>query len=133
MIRVLIVEDDDMLQEILAERLTLRGYEVVVADNGQVGIDLALAQNPDIILMDMRLPVLDGWAATQKLKAQPETRMIPVIALTAHSLVGDREESLAAGCDEYEPKPVNFERLLRKIELLVGSETRIERSNSAGN
>ncbi len=133
MIRVLIVEDDDMLQEILAERLTLRGYEVVVADNGQVGIDLALAQNPDIILMDMRLPVLDGWAATQKLKAQPETRTIPVIALTAHSLVGDREESLAAGCDEYEPKPVNFERLLRKIELLVGSETRIERSNSAGN
>ena len=133
MIRVLIVEDDDMLQEILAERLTLRGYEVVVADNGQVGIDLALAQNPDIILMDMRLPVLDGWAATQKLKAQPETCMIPVIALTAHSLVGDREESLAAGCDEYEPKPVNFERLLRKIELLVGSETRIERSNSAGN
>lgn len=133
MIRVLIVEDDDMLQEILAERLTLRGYEVLVADNGQVGVDLALAQNPDIILMDMRLPVLDGWAATQKLKAQPETRMIPVIALTAHSLVGDREESLAAGCDEYEPKPVNFERLLRKIELLVGSETRIERSNSAGN
>lgn len=133
MIRVLIVEDDDMLQEILAERLTLRGYEVVVAGNGQVGIDLALAQNPDIILMDMRLPVLDGWAATQKLKAQPETRTIPVIALTAHSLVGDREESLAAGCDEYEPKPVNFERLLRKIELLVGSETRIERSNSAGN
>jgi two-component system cell cycle response regulator DivK len=132
-IRVLIVEDDDMLQEILAERLTLRGYEVVVAGNGQVGIDLALAQNPDIILMDMRLPVLDGWAATQKLKAQPETRTIPVIALTAHSLVGDREESLAAGCDEYEPKPVNFERLLRKIELLVGSETRIERSNSAGN
>ncbi|MBK8988012.1 MAG: response regulator [Chloroflexi bacterium] len=133
MIRILIVEDDDMLQEILAERLNLRGYGVEVASNGQEGVDLALAHHPDIILMDMRMPVLDGWEATRKLKAQPETCMIPVIALTAHSLVGDREESLAAGCDEYEPKPVNFERLLRKIEQLVGSEASSKRNDSAGN
>jgi two-component system, cell cycle response regulator DivK len=124
--RILIVEDDEMLQEILAERLKLRGYAVEVAGDGQQGIDLALATKPDIILMDMRLPVLNGWDATRKLKAQPETHHIPVIALTAHSLVGDREDSLAAGCDEYEPKPVNFDRLVRKIEQLVAKEESVE-------
>ncbi len=127
MIRILIVEDDDMLQEILAERLKLRGYLVEVAGDGQQGVDLAVEKTPDVILMDMRLPVLNGWDATRKLKSQPETQHIPVIALTAHSLVGDREESLAAGCDEYEPKPVNFDRLLRKIEQLVAREETIER------
>jgi two-component system, cell cycle response regulator DivK len=124
--RILIVEDDDMLQEILAERLKLRGYAVEVAGDGQQGVDLALATKPDIVLMDMRLPILNGWDATRKLKAQPETQHIPVIALTAHSLVGDREDSLAAGCDEYEPKPVNFDRLVRKIEQLVAKEESIE-------
>ena len=119
MTRILVVEDDDMLQEILAERLRLRDYEVDVAGNGQEAIDLALAKKPAVILMDMRLPVMTGWEATQTLKSMPETKHIPVIALTAHSLVGDREKSLAAGCDDYEPKPVNFDRLVRKIEQYV--------------
>lgn len=119
MTRILVVEDDDMLQEILAERLRLRDYEVDVAGNGQEAIDLALAKKPAVILMDMRLPIMTGWEATQKLKSLPETKRIPVIALTAHSLVGDREKSLAAGCDDYEPKPVNFDRLVRKIEQFV--------------
>lgn len=126
MTRILVVEDDDMLQEILAERLRLRDYEVDVAGNGQEAIKLALAIKPAVILMDMRLPVMTGWEATQKLKSLPETKHIPVIALTAHSLVGDREKSLAAGCDDYEPKPVNFDRLVRKIERFVSGEQYIE-------
>jgi CheY-like chemotaxis protein len=119
MTRILLIEDDSMLQEILAERLALRGFDVILATNGQDGIEKAQTEKPDIILMDMRLPIIDGWQATRQLKSAPETQTIPIIALTAHALIGDREESLAAGCDEYEPKPVDFARLLGKIEQLI--------------
>lgn len=123
MIRVLLVEDDNMLQDILAERLELRNFDVVLATDGQAGIDKAKTEKPDIILMDMRLPIVDGWEATRQLKSAPETQHIPIIALTAHALIGDREESIAAGCDEYEPKPVDFPRLLGKIEQLLKVES----------
>ncbi|MFO7679053.1 MAG: response regulator [Chloroflexota bacterium] len=122
MIRILLVEDDVMLQEILSERLALRKFAVSIAQNGQQGIDKARAEKPDIILLDMRLPVLDGWEAAKQLKASPETQHIPIIALTAHALIGDREDSLAAGCDEYEPKPVDFSQLLAKINRLVNTD-----------
>jgi two-component system cell cycle response regulator DivK len=114
--RILLVEDDNMLQEILEERLKLRDFDVLVANNGQEGIEKAKTEEPDIILMDMRLPIVDGWEATRQLKNAPETKHIPIIALTAHALIGDKEDSLAAGCDEYEPKPVDFPSLLEKIE-----------------
>ena len=119
MTRILLVEDDNMLQEILSERLELRNFDVILATNGQEGIEKAQTENPDIILMDMRLPIIDGWEATKRLKNTSETQHIPIIALTAHALIGDRGDSLAAGCDEYEPKPVDFSRLLGKIEQLV--------------
>jgi two-component system, cell cycle response regulator DivK len=122
LIRILLVEDDVMLQEILSERLALRKFAVSIAQNGQQGIDKARAEKPDIILLDMRLPVLDGWEAAKQLKASPETQHIPIIALTAHALIGDREDSLAAGCDEYEPKPVDFSQLLAKINRLVNTD-----------
>ncbi|MBE2220411.1 MAG: response regulator [Anaerolineae bacterium] len=122
MIRILLVEDDNMLQDILAERLEFRSFEVLVAADGQTGIEKAKIEKPDIILMDMRLPVVDGWEATRQLKSDPETQHIPIIALTAHALIGDKEESIAAGCDEYEPKPVNFPSLLEKIEQLLQVE-----------
>jgi len=116
MTRILLVEDDNMLQEILAERLELRNFEVILAHNGQIGIEKAQSEKPDIILMDMRLPIVDGWEATKQLKSAQETKHIPIIALTAHALIGDREDSLAAGCDDYEPKPVDFPKLLEKIK-----------------
>jgi len=119
MTRILLVEDDNMLQEILAERLELRNFEVILADNGQIGIEKAQSEKPDIILMDMRLPIVDGWEATKQLKSAQETKHIPIIALTAHALIGDREDSLAAGCDDYEPKPVDFPKLLEKIEKFL--------------
>lgn len=119
MTRILLVEDDAMLQDILEERLELRNFDVILAVNGQEGVEKAQTEKPDIILMDMRLPILDGWEATRQLKSAPETAHIPIIALTAHALIGDREDSLAAGCDEYEPKPVDFASLLEKIERLV--------------
>lgn len=122
MTRILLVEDDKMLQEILAERLELRSFEVILAANGQIGIEKAKSEKPDIILMDMRLPVLDGWEATRQLKSDPQTNAIPIIALTAHALIGDREDSLAAGCDEYEPKPVDFPKLLEKIQRFLKVE-----------
>ena len=116
---ILLVEDNDMLQEILAERLVLRGYEVPVAGDGQKGLDLAKQLLPDLILMDMSLPVLDGWEATRQIKQDEETKHIPIIALTAHALAGDREKSIEAGCDDYETKPVNFNRLITKIQKLL--------------
>lgn len=119
MTRILLVEDDAMLQDILEERLELRNFDVILATNGQEGVEKAQTEKPDIILMDMRLPILDGWEATRQLKSSSETEHIPIIALTAHALIGDREDSLAAGCDEYEPKPVDFSSLLEKIERLV--------------
>jgi CheY-like chemotaxis protein len=117
--KILIVEDNEMLQEILSERLGFRGFEVVIARDGERALAIAPQEKPDLILMDMSLPILDGWETTRRLKANPDTRHIPIIALTAHALSGDREKSLAAGCDDYEAKPVNFARLLKKMNLFL--------------
>jgi len=118
---ILLVEDNEMNWDMLSRRLGRKGYQVVVATDGQQGLDMARSEAPDLILMDMSLPVVDGWEATRQLKAAPETRSIPVIALTAHAMADDRQKALAAGCDDYEGKPVEFDRLLSKIQLLLGS------------
>jgi len=116
---ILLVEDNALNQDMLSRRLQRRGYTVVVAADGQQGVALARSESPDLILMDMSLPLLDGWEATRQIKAAPETRSIPVVALTAHVMLGDRERTLAAGCDDYDTKPVDFSRLLQKIEALL--------------
>ncbi len=121
--KVLVVEDNEMNRDMLSRRLQRRGYEVIVSVDGEDGVSKARSDSPDIILMDMDLPILDGWAATRKLKASPETRSIPVIALTAHAMAGDREKALEAGCDDYDTKPVEFSRLIEKIEKLLGKES----------
>ena len=118
---ILLVEDNEMNWDMLSRRLGRKGYQVVVATDGQQGLDMARSEAPDLILMDMSLPVVDGWEATRQLKGAPETRSIPVIALTAHAMADDRQKALAAGCDDYEGKPVEFDRLLSKIQLLLGS------------
>jgi len=118
--KVLVVEDNEMNRDMLSRRLQRRGYEVVVSVDGEDGVNKARSEAPDIILMDMDLPVLDGWAATKMLKAAPETQTIPVIALTAHAMAGDREKALEAGCDDYDTKPVEFARLVEKMEKLLG-------------
>jgi two-component system, cell cycle response regulator DivK len=120
MARILLVEDNEMNRDMLSRRLERRGYDIVIAVDGQQGLAAARAQLPDLILMDMSLPVIDGWEATRRLKAEPQTRAIPVIGLTAHSMSGDREKVLAAGCDDYDTKPVEMPRLLQKIEALLG-------------
>jgi two-component system, cell cycle response regulator DivK len=113
--KILLVEDNEMNRDMLSRRLKRRGYEVVMAMDGAEGVKMAQTEAPDLILMDMGLPVMDGWQATQRIKSMPETQAIPLIALTAHAMSGDREKTLAAGCDDYEPKPVNFPQLLAKI------------------
>ena len=118
--RLLLVEDNEENRDGLSRHLRRKGFEVLVAVDGQQGVEAARTGAPDLILMDMSLPVLDGWEATRQLKAAPETRHIPVIALTAHAMAGDREKALAAGCDEYDTKPVEFARLLGKIQALLG-------------
>ena len=118
--KVLVVEDNEMNRDMLSRRLQRRGYEVVVSVDGEDGVNKARSESPDIILMDMDLPVLDGWAATKMLKAAPETQTIPVIALTAHAMAGDREKAMEAGCDDYDTKPVEFARLVEKMEKLLG-------------
>ena len=123
MTKILLVEDSEMSRDMLARRLARRGYEVVIAVDGGQGVTLAQTEAPDLILMDMTLPVLDGSEATRQLKAAPATRSIPVIALTAHAMAGDREKSLEAGCDDYDTKPIELERLLGKIEVLLKKET----------
>jgi CheY-like chemotaxis protein len=120
MSKVLLVEDSEESREGLARHLRRRGYQVLVAVDGRQGTEVARTEAPDLILMDMSLPVLDGWEATRRLKAAPETRHIPVIALTAHAMAGDRERALEAGCDDYDTKPVEFARLLLKMETLLG-------------
>ena len=115
MAKILLVEDNEMNRDMLSRRLIRRSYEVVVALDGKQGIDMAVSESPDLILLDMSLPVLNGWDAARILKADPATQKIPVIALTAHAMGGDREKALEAGCDEYETKPVEFKRLLEKI------------------
>ena len=120
--RVLLVEDNEMNRDMLSRRLTRRGYEVAVALDGEQGVAMARSEAPALILMDMSLPGLDGWEATRRIKAAPETRAIPVIALTAHAMAGDREKAIAAGCDDFDTKPVDLERLLGKIEALLGGK-----------
>jgi two-component system, cell cycle response regulator DivK len=116
---ILLVEDNEMNWDMLSRRLGRKGYRVVVATDGQQGLDMARSEAPDLILMDMSLPVVDGWEATRQLKAAPETCTIPIIALTAHAMPGDREQALAAGCDDYDSKPIEFDRLLGKIKTLL--------------
>jgi two-component system cell cycle response regulator DivK len=120
--KILLVEDNEMNRDMLSRRLERRGYQVIIAVDGQEGVALAQSQTPDLILMDMSLPVLDGWEATRQLKAAPATRSIPIIALTAHAMSGDREQALEAGCDDYDSKPVEFARLLGKIQALLNKE-----------
>ena len=117
--KILLVEDNELNRDMLTRRLKRKGFAVLSAENGQEGIDMSKAENPDIILMDLSLPVLDGWTAAQKLKADATTNSIPIIALTAHAMKGDREKALEAGCDDYDTKPIDFERLLSKINNLT--------------
>src|SRR5215468_10096509 len=119
MTKVLLVEDNEMNRDMLSRRLVRKGYEVVMALDGRQAVEMAAAENPDVILMDMSLPVIDGWEATRQVKAAPATRAIPVIALTAHAMAGDREKALAAGCDDYDTKPIDLPRLLDKIASLL--------------
>jgi two-component system, cell cycle response regulator DivK len=119
--KVLLVEDNEMNRDMLSRRLIRRGYEVVFALDGQQGVDLAKSERPDIILMDMSLPVIDGWEATRRVKADEATRAIPVIGLTAHAMGGDREKAIEAGCDDYDTKPVELDRLIGKMERLLGT------------
>ena len=118
---ILLVEDNEMNRDMLSRRLERRGYRVVLAMDGQSGVELAGTEAPDLVLMDMSLPVLDGWEATRRLKADPATAHLPVIALTAHAMSGDRERAIAAGCDDYDTKPIELARLLGKIEALLGA------------
>lgn len=120
MSKILLVEDNEMNRDMLSRRLERRGYQVVIAVDGAQGVALARSEMPHLILMDMDLPVLDGWEATRQLKAAPETQSIPVIALTAHAMAGDREKAIEAGCNDYDSKPVELPRLLSKIEALLG-------------
>jgi CheY-like chemotaxis protein len=119
MLKILLVEDNEMNRDMLSRRLERRGYEVIIAVDGKQGCDIARLEKPDLILMDMSLPVMDGWEATRQLKNWPETNTIPIIALTAHAMAGDREKALAAGCDDYDTKPVEFPRLLDKIQTIL--------------
>jgi two-component system, cell cycle response regulator DivK len=119
MTRILIVEDNEMNRDMLSRRLARKGYDVLLAGDGATGVDMARAQVPDLILMDMSLPVVDGWEATRLVKADPALRQIPIIALTAHAMANDRDKALAAGCDDYDTKPIDLPRLLAKIEALL--------------
>jgi CheY-like chemotaxis protein len=124
MIRILYVEDNEDNVYMLSQRLKKHGFEVVVASDGEQGIEMAREKKPDLILMDLGLPSLDGWSAARLLKEAPDTRAIPIIALSAHTMPGDRERALAAGCDEYDAKPIDFERLLAKIGNLLQDRIR---------
>jgi two-component system cell cycle response regulator DivK len=119
MAKILLVEDNEMNRDMLSRRLTKKGHDVVIAVDGQQGVDLAASESPEIILLDMSLPVMDGWEAAGILKADEETSAIPIIALTAHAMSGDREKCLEAGADDYDTKPVDFKRLLGKINDLL--------------
>jgi CheY-like chemotaxis protein len=123
MTRLLLVEDNELNRDMLSRRLQRRGFTVMLAVDGQQGIDMAIEQLPELILMDMNLPVIDGWEATKTLKANPATQKIPVIGLTAHAMTGDREKCLAAGCDQYDTKPIDFESLIEKIQGLLKKDS----------
>jgi two-component system cell cycle response regulator DivK len=120
MAKILLVEDNELNRDMLSRRLERKGFQVIMAVDGQQGVDMAVNEIPDLILMDMDLPIIDGWEATRRVKAGEGTRAIPVIALTAHAMVGDRDKAIAAGCDDYDTKPIDFPRLLGKIETLLG-------------
>lgn len=119
MAKILLIEDNDLNRDMLSRRLERRGYEVVIATDGSQGAEMARSAKPALILMDMSLPVMDGWELARKLKDDPETRGIPILALTAHVMAGDRERALEAGCDDYDTKPIELPRLLGKIEALL--------------
>jgi two-component system, cell cycle response regulator DivK len=120
--RILVVEDSEMNRDMLSRRLARKKYEVLVAVDGGEGVVMARSEAPDLILMDMSLPVVDGWEATRQLKASPETEAIPIIALTAHAMSGDREKAMEAGCEDYDTKPIELPRLLDKMEALLGNQ-----------
>jgi CheY-like chemotaxis protein len=117
--KVLLVEDNEMNRDMLSRRLARRGFDVVMAVDGKQGVEMAKTETPDLILMDMSLPVLDGWGATRQIKAEASTRSIPLIALTAHTMAGDRDKALEAGCDDYDTKPIELTRLLEKMDRLL--------------
>ena len=119
--RILLVEDNEANRDSLSRHLQRRGYEVLTAADGEQGLDRARSAGPDLILMDMSLPVLDGWEATRRLKADPQTRAIPVLALTAHAMADDRQKALDAGCDDYDTKPIDTDRLMGKVRALLGA------------
>ena len=119
MAKILLVEDNELNRDMLSRRLERRGFEVVSAVNGQEGVEMAHSETPELILMDISLPIMDGWEATREIKKSPTTRSTPVIALTAHAMVGDREKAIEAGCDDYDTKPINFQRLLQKMKTLM--------------
>ena len=119
MAKILLVEDNEMNRDMLSRRLQRRGYEVAIATDGQAGVDMASTREYDLVLMDMSLPEIDGWEATRRLREDPATRTLPIIALTAHAMSGDRERALEAGCDDYDTKPIELDRLLSKIEALL--------------
>ena len=123
MVKILLVEDNEDNRDMLIRRLQRRGFDVVFAVDGAQGVEMAVSASPDLILMDMGLPVLDGWSATTQIKRSPQTHSIPIIGLSANAMQGDREKGIAAGCDDYDTKPVEFSRLLEKIHALLPKET----------
>jgi two-component system, cell cycle response regulator DivK len=123
MTKILLVEDNELNRDMLSRRLQRRGFEVVNAVNGQEGVEMAHSEAPELILMDISLPIMDGWEATRNIKKSPKMRSTPIIALTAHAMVGDREKSLEAGCDDYDTKPIDFQRLLQKMKILMEKRT----------
>jgi CheY-like chemotaxis protein len=122
MAKILLVEDNEMNRDMLSRRLIKKGYEVVIAVNGQEGVDMATSEKPDLILLDMSLPIMDGWTAAGHLKANADTKDIPVIALTAHAMAEDKEKALAAGCDDFDTNPVDFKGLREKIDKFLGNQ-----------
>jgi len=122
-LKVLLVEDNEMNRDMLSRRLARRGFDVLMAVDGEQGVRMAKAEMPDLILMDMSLPVLDGWEATRQIKAEASTQSIPLIALTAHAMAGDRDKSIQAGCDDYDTKPIELPRLLDKMDRLLNEKT----------
>ena len=133
MTKILLVEDHEELWDFLSRRLKRRGFEVVLAHDGQQGVDMVRAERPDVVLLDMNLPVMDGWTAARTLRADPDTARVPIIALTAHAMAGDKAKALEAGCDDYHPKPVDFSRLLSQIEeVLLGAEDKAAEAGPAG-
>jgi len=120
--KILLVEDNELNRDMLSRRLERRGFQVLIAVDGAQGVAMAQSETPDLVLMDMSLPLVDGWEATRRLKAAPETRAIPIIALTSHAMVGDRDKAIEAGCDDYDTKPIELPRLLEKIDRLIAKD-----------